>query len=119
MARSTTLVGLNPAAKELLKPRLAGTKEITVTLFDGTRLPTTTEPFYQALPSEDLGPVLGMFDETVHILRKYTLQSGQQIEEYIQAEPWSSGPVIFLALRDVQTKQPIEGCMWSDEEMYV
>lgn len=60
-------------------------------------------------------PVEGMFGETVHILRTYYMTDDKPVEEYVQATPWSSGPCIFLALRDADTKKPIEETLWPQE----
>lgn len=82
------------------------------------------EGFYAAIeefsPTEysqdQLSPVTGMFDEDVHILKRYYLKQGGYVDEYVQAEPWSSGPVIFLALMD-SNGQPIPETLWSQEEI--
>jgi len=39
----------------------------------------------------------GMFDELP--LHRYTLLNGETIEEYVQETMWSSGPIIWLALK--------------------
>ena len=57
----------------------------------------------------------GMFSECS--LRQYTFSDKTVIEEYVQAEPWSSGPVVFLALRDGVTKKPIPESLWTEEEI--
>lgn len=59
--------------------------------------------------------VEGMFGETVHYLREYVLIDGRIVEEYVQAEPWSSGPVIFLSLRYKDTKEIISEAMWTED----
>ena len=62
--------------------------------------------------------VTGMFDEPVWQIRRFMdKESGKKFEEYIQAEPWSSGPCIFLALRWVDTNEIITQTLWSDEEI--
>ena len=61
-------------------------------------------------------PVLGMFDEEVHILQRYYLKTGKYVDEYVQATVWSSGPVIFLALQD-HNGIPIKESLWSDEDI--
>ena len=62
-----------------------------------------------------IGVVTGMFDEEVHTLLEYKLIDGNWVEEYIQAEPWSSGPVIFLALREKESKRVI--VKWPQEDI--
>jgi len=67
--------------------------------------------------SKKLKPVEGMFDEVVHVLKEYETYDGIKIEEYVQAQPWSSGPCIFLALRNAETKEPILQTLWDEEEI--
>lgn len=59
----------------------------------------------------------GMFDGESGDLMVYTLCDGTEVEEYIQAEPWSSGPMIFLALRNTETKEPLKWSLWTDGEI--
>ncbi|MHA2063462.1 MAG: hypothetical protein ACXABY_03680 [Candidatus Thorarchaeota archaeon] len=48
-------------------------------------------------------------------LKRYRLANGLWVYEYIQAEPWSSGPCTFLALSwTPDGKDPIEATLWSD-----
>jgi len=56
----------------------------------------------------------GMFDDGP-ILLEYVLKSGEVFQEFIQDIVWSSGPCIFLALRDVKNQKDV--FLWSDEEM--
>ena len=68
-----------------------------------------------------VGTVIGMFDEDVCDLYQYKDLEGHIWEEYEQYSPWSSGPVIFLAIRNKTTGEEIG---WSvvdrgKGEMYV
>lgn len=63
---------------------------------------------------EKCGSFCGMFDEECP-LHRYTMPNGKVYEEYVQADPWSSGPCFFLALRD--ENGPIEETLWSDEDI--
>ena len=59
----------------------------------------------------------GMFDDGP-ILRKYQLVDDSWVYEFIQADPWSSGPCIFLALsRDPEGNDPINETLWDEEEI--
>lgn len=58
---------------------------------------------------------IGMFDDRYE-LTEYTLPDGRVYSEYVQAEPWSSGPVFFLALKD-ENGNWIPESMWSEEEI--
>ena len=51
-------------------------------------------PFYVEL--EQIGEYEG-FDK--HALNRHKLQNGGFADEFVQAAPWSSGPVIFFGLR--------------------
>ena len=61
----------------------------------------------------------GMFGgkEDTYKLYKYLTKTGREVEEYIQAEPWSSGPCFFIALRYIDTKRSILKSLWSQEEI--
>jgi len=57
-------------------------------------------------------PVYGLQKIFQHGLGK----GGDIVYEVVQASPWSSGPVIFTALKD-HTHRWIKDSLWSDEEM--
>jgi hypothetical protein len=90
MARSTHFIGLTPKAEEFLK---------TCTL------------------KEKYDVATGMFDEEVCDLNIYTTPTGELVEEYVQCDPWSSGPVIFLSLRTTDGMNSFEEFDWTDEEI--
>jgi len=58
----------------------------------------------------------GMFDEEYDLF-EYRLKNGRIVREYVQAEPWSSGPVFFLALLDKETGEVVPESRWSKEEI--
>ena len=58
----------------------------------------------------------GMFDEEEYPLMEYEMKDGSSVYEFVQATPWSSGPVIFLALEDVDDN-PIDGTLWDEKEI--
>lgn len=58
---------------------------------------------------------LGMFDDGPDLI-KYQLKDDSWVYEYVQEAPWSSGPMIFLALRR-EDQTPIEETLWKEEEM--
>ena len=49
--------------------------------------------------SVDYDYIEGAWDDHVAPLRRYQLQDGREVEEFVQAEPWSSGPMYFVGLR--------------------
>lgn len=62
--------------------------------------------------------VLGMFEEEAYILRKFQDSvTGANFEEFVQAEPWSSGPVIFIGLKWSYTGKPVQGMNWSQKDI--
>lgn len=105
--RSTQYLGLNRTAQKWLKTTCEET-------------PVRTKKFVE-----------GMFGEKIHELQKHTLKTPitivkppnspayleTHVEEYVQADPWSSGPVIFLALRYSKCKQPVTDSLWPEEEI--
>lgn len=53
---------------------------------------------------KNIDTVYGMFDESIKDLYEYVDPSTNQTwEEFVQFCPWSSGPMIFLAIRNKQT----------------
>ena len=49
-------------------------------------------------------------------LMAYEMPDGTVYYEYVQADPWASGPHFFLALRD-EHDRPLEGSLWTDDEI--
>ncbi|MFA6842993.1 MAG: hypothetical protein WCR33_01185 [Bacilli bacterium] len=68
-------------------------------------------------PLEENEKVFGMFGEEVYVLQQYEMDNGSIVEEYVQADPWSSGPCIFLCLRFQSTKKFVNKSLWKDEEI--
>lgn len=54
--------------------------------------------------------------EQAYPLMKYTLPDGRIFREYLQVQPWSSGPMSFLALMDGNGKPVLES-LWTEEEI--
>jgi hypothetical protein len=115
--RETQFVGLTQAAETFID------NFATKVLQDHCRscgqiLPV--EKQYEYPMSQEGEEVLGMFEESVHKCRIFTHKvTSQRFEEYVFAEPWSSGPMIFLALRWVDTKEMIKESTWKiDETIY-
>ena len=65
---------------------------------------------------DTVGEITGMFNEHVVDLKSYLLTDGKICQEYVQAEPWSSGPCIFLALQ-YSDGTPIEETLWNPEDI--
>lgn len=119
--RSTQFYGLNDRAKEYLEnnanKKLLYVDKVSRLYSEGEVVVDFASEVLdlEKYPAGD--EVLGMFEEKVHTLQVYKMRDGSFVEEYIQAEPWSSGPMIFLALRDLTSKEIVEVSLWADDEM--
>jgi hypothetical protein len=122
--RSDQWIGLNPAAAELIsgRPHVAYTRHERRVYPDGTA--TTLPPVVvseSSTRSVDYADVSGAWADVAGTLRRHTLTNTtaphRVLEEYVQATPWSSGPMYFIALRDLLTGQPVPGTLWSEAEM--
>jgi hypothetical protein len=67
------------------------------------------------IKTEIIGKIEGAWNDHVADLNRYTLPSGDVYEEYIQAEPWSSGPCYFIALK--RNGEVVYKSLWTDEEI--
>jgi len=65
-------------------------------MLDAEECPCCHRPFPRKL--ETCGKFFGMYDNE-HQLRLYRLKDGGYAEEFIQADPWSSGPCFFIGLK--------------------
>lgn len=114
--RTTQIIGLTKAAKELLNnyepTRII--EKLQRIYPDGHTEQFEREVTEDPRKTEECGSFFGMFDEE-YPLRRYTMPNGKVYEEYVQAEPWSSGPCIFLALRN--ENGPVKESLWSEEEI--
>lgn len=88
MARSDHYPGLPPAANEFL----AANEPI-----NSTRCPCCGQHF--AHDDAQIGSFRGAFDHEEHGLYRHKLKDGRTADEFVQAEPWASGPHFFLGLR--------------------
>jgi hypothetical protein len=109
-------MGLNEWALNFVKgePVLVCTEEGTRVYPDGRR-ETFARPVYEpSVKKEESGrSYVGMFEDE-YPLYKYTFPDGQVYFEDLQAAPWSSGPVHFLALRD-ESGNWIPESLWPEE----
>jgi len=93
--RMTQFVGLRPEATEFLDKNAE--QQIAETC-PHCHQPTRHKPSREVYTKTD-----GMFGEEIP-LHEYALRNGETWREIVQAEPWSSGPVIFLCLEDEMKK---------------
>lgn len=65
------------------------------------------------------GQIEGAFGNDFPIF-EYSLKDGSIVYEFVQASPWSSGPVYFIALSyDEEAQNPVAESLWYEEEMGV
>lgn len=70
---------------------------------------------FDELQSEQYDVIPGAFDETAGNLLYYPLKNGGQAREYVQKEPWSSGPCYFIALKIED--EPLNETLWTNKEI--
>jgi len=119
MSRSDQIIGLCERAKKLLeaKEELFYTETITRIYPDGSQetigpRPVNGSPVKCELSGEKF---YGMFD-IEYDLHRYILPDGRIYVEFVQEEPWSSGPCFFLALKG-PNGETVEESLWREEEI--
>lgn len=117
--RCDQFMGLNDWASNFVKgePMLVCVEEVTRVYPDGRRETLKPRSVHESsIKSEESGErYFGMFEDE-YSLNKYTFPDGSVCFERVQAKPWSSGPVFFLALQDEKGNW-IQDSLWSDEEI--
>jgi hypothetical protein len=112
-------MGLSERARKIVasEPVFVCTEETTRVYSDGRR--ETLEPrevFEPSVKTEKSGRFYQGMCGDKYSLDKYTLPDGRVMFEAVQDEPWSSGPVFFLALQDENGKW-IPESLWTEEEI--
>jgi len=112
--RMTQIFGLSPQAGKYLKEH--GLFEMQTCSCPNCKIPhieiAVNEAYADAAEN-------GMFDDGPSLF-KHWLKHGIAVYEYIQAEPWSSGPCIFLALSGSpmnKDNNPILETLWNQESI--
>ena len=103
MSRSTQFIGLSNRAATWLK-------EHAEVDWIGDPCPHCGKQTQQGYMTEPIENKLGMFGESEPIY-KYQLKDGTCAYEADQITPWSSGPVIFTALKD-ENGEWIKDTLW-------
>lgn len=110
-------IGLNEWARTLLQGVVTGVESGTRVYADGRKETfserTFQEPLVKATPGAQT--YQGMFGDEYPLL-VYQLPDGRRFEEYVQANPWSSGPMFFLALKDAAGNVVSES-LWTDDQV--
>jgi hypothetical protein len=104
--------GLTEAAINLLYEE--GYQTITIYRADGTQVDSgTTRCRVNRGTARVYAHYHGMFDDE-YPLSEHTLPDGTVYIEALQAEPWSSGPCFFIALKTADGKW-VEESLWDEE----
>jgi hypothetical protein len=118
MGRSESYIGLNAWAREFVEGEQvhAYSETITREMPDGTKTTVGPKDVYVSnvcVTSHDT--IEGAYGGE-YPLFQYTFDDGSEYFEHLQAEPWSSGPCYYLALRDSKG-DPLPKTLWTDEEL--
>lgn len=118
MSRSWQYMGFNDAASEMLNETVkAGTRQTKDFDLEGNMIGGfTTDLLENACTKVEYARENPWMD-SVNVLYRYTFRDGRVLEGYTQAEPWSSGPCTFMALRDAETKEPVPETLWSEKDI--
>lgn len=112
-------MGLTGAAEELVRGNkvLLYTEKRKRTYPDGRVEWTPSQNIYDSdVREEDSGmSYTGMFEQKYELSR-YIFPDGRVLTEAVQANPWSSGPVFFLALKD-EKGEWVKESLWSEEDI--
>ena len=116
MSRSWQYIGFNPIADALLQDNVkTGTRVVVELDLEGHPTNTYTQAIFAPAYTKEQYAVEEPWMESENMLYRYTFSDGRVLEDYVQAEPWSSGPCTFMALRDAVTKEPIVETLWPQE----
>ena len=120
--RMTQYRGFTPQAMQWLNKNVKTTEytEITTRIYhpSGRSEKMPRRQIIEVNFRETDNIIMGMLEEEVRRIREYDLANGQGIiEEFVQAQPWSSGPCIFMALRFKDSKKPVMQSLWSNKDI--
>jgi hypothetical protein len=114
--RCDQYVGLNKWASEKVS-RQQSVREVGARILpNGKALPFDRTIKVPVAKIEVIGKITGAWTDHVANLHRYTLPDGRIYEEYVQAEPWSSGPCYFIALKNSKGNV-ISQSLWTDDEL--
>jgi hypothetical protein len=117
MARFDQYRGLNDWARNTLlkreKVRIFG----EMVFQDGRRKRFSRWAKVPAARISVIGKIAGAYKDYVADLHRYSMPDGKVYVEYVQADPWSSGPVYHIALKDARTGKPLAKSLWTQDEI--
>lgn len=115
--RCDQLIGLNYGAEALLKDNeITLYTDVTTRYYPDGRKERLPPMAKMEIPSKDSGKFYYGIGGNEYPLKEYTLKNGEIVREFEQESPWSSGPIIFLALED-SSGNPIQETLWTDDEI--
>jgi len=119
MSRSTQIIGLTQEAENFIAENCAR-KEIKVCSECGTQ---TGGDYIYNIYDNKTGKKLGLFNDGPD-LYEYTLKNGDKVRTIVQWCLWSSGPSIFLCLKNEKgemlfewTESEIDSLQWTESEI--
>jgi hypothetical protein len=106
-------MGLNEAGQKYLEKygKILGHKVVREEYTNGEVKEVSRDPIYDQEVYEEW---VGSYDPTP--LKQYVAKDGSIFREAVQASPWSSGPMIFMALQD-ENEEWIEETLWDEKEI--
>jgi len=113
--RCSQIMGLSDGARKFLKKgeKLLWTDHIRRVFPDGSEEEEVYEHCaVEIRPGEGS---YGMFHEFE--FDEFVFPDGTVYEEYVQHEVWSSGPMIWLAIRHKDTKEPVKETLWPCDDL--
>jgi len=116
MSRCDQYIGLNSWARRLIHQPKLSYRDFTTRVYDNGEVETLEVKcgYKQLSISEPSGETFGGF-EGDYELKKHTMPDGRVYKEFLQASPWSSGPMFFIALK--LDGEIVKESLWTDEEM--
>lgn len=108
--RTDQYVGLSSRAIEFLK------ENAELDHFQLLKNGVIDQDYYEP-KKEVFSTLIGAFQNEFPLFT-YFLENGEKVYEYVQAEPWSSGPMYYIALSyDPEGTDPVIETLWTEEEM--
>jgi hypothetical protein len=114
--RCDQYVGLNEWASEKVSRQVMVREVGARILPNGKALPFDRTIKVPVAKVEVIGTITGAWTDHVANLHRYSLPDGRVYEEFIQADPWSSGPCYYIALKNNKGNL-IRQSLWTDEEL--
>lgn len=119
--RCDQYVGLNERAAALVAGEkvLIYTETVLRTFPDGsTQRIGPLEVRGSNVIREVIGTIAGAYDDVAGELFRYRFADGRVYDEFVQETIWSSGPMYYVALLDVDAGAAVAESLWTHEELH-